>query len=86
MINTSRLVGGALGLAALSTLAASHAQARLGDGASALVAQASGYHSAFIAGSGVCLVGALAAAWLIGSSPATRSEFRGAERLETEAG
>jgi EmrB/QacA subfamily drug resistance transporter len=61
MVNTSRLVGGALGLAALTTLATSHADAEVASGTAALAAQTDGYQLALLAGSGLCLLGALAA-------------------------
>ncbi len=65
MVNTSRLVGGALGLAALSTIATSHATTQVAAGASALGAQTDGYSLALLLGSGLCLLGALAAALML---------------------
>jgi EmrB/QacA subfamily drug resistance transporter len=65
LVNTSRLVGGALGLAALSTLAVSHANSAVATGTTALVAQTDGYQLAFIGGSALCVIGALAAATMI---------------------
>ncbi len=72
IINTSRLVGGALGLATLTTLATAHAGAELAAGASPLAAQVEGYSLAFAAGSGLCLLGAAAAAAMLrpGDAPA----------------
>ena len=60
LLNTSRLVGGALGLAALSTIADSHTASQLVHGASPLGALTSGYQLAFGIGASLCLVGALA--------------------------
>jgi EmrB/QacA subfamily drug resistance transporter len=65
LLNTSRLVGGALGLAVLTTLATSHASARLAAGASPALAQSEGYQLAFWVGAAICLVGAFAAAILL---------------------
>jgi EmrB/QacA subfamily drug resistance transporter len=54
LLNTSQQVGGALGLAILSTLASSRTSHLLGDGASTIAertsAQVSGYHVAFLVG------------------------------------
>ncbi len=65
MINTSRLVGGALGLAALSTIAASQTSSRAATGVSALAAQTDGYQTAFLIGAVTCLLGAIVAAALL---------------------
>jgi EmrB/QacA subfamily drug resistance transporter len=62
LINTSRLVGGALGLAALSTLAEARTHAELASGTLALPAVTDGYQGAFAAGAVICLIGGLAAA------------------------
>ena len=71
LVNTSRFVGGALGLAALSTFAASHTQAASVHGAGLAQALTDGYGSAFRAAALVCLFGAaLALALLRGSEPA----------------
>ena len=71
LLNTSRLVGGALGLAALTTIAASHANSRIAAGAPAVLAQTDGYQLAFVVGAGLCFAGAVAAAVLLrGREPA----------------
>jgi len=62
LINTSRLVGGALGLAALSTLAESRTHAKLAEGVASLPALTDGYQAAFAVGAVVCLAGGLTAA------------------------
>jgi EmrB/QacA subfamily drug resistance transporter len=62
LINTSRLMGGALGLALLSTLATARTDGELsrGAGASAMHgAVVDGFHLAFYVGAGFALVGAL---------------------------
>jgi EmrB/QacA subfamily drug resistance transporter len=65
LINTSRLTGGALGLAALTTLATSHTNSEIASGVGHLPALTDGYQLAFAVGSIVCVLGALMAATLI---------------------
>jgi EmrB/QacA subfamily drug resistance transporter len=65
VVNTSRLVGGTLGLAVLTTLATSHTNALLGSGTSQLDALTDGYRLAFLIGAGLCLAGAVAAVTLL---------------------
>jgi EmrB/QacA subfamily drug resistance transporter len=65
LLNTSRLVGGALGLAALTTIATSRAHAQVAQGVSATLAQTDGYQLAFAVGAGLCLIGAIAAVVLL---------------------
>jgi EmrB/QacA subfamily drug resistance transporter len=65
MINTSRMVGGALGLAALSTIAADHTDALASSGSSQAVALSEGYGLAFTVGAIVCLSGAVLVATLL---------------------
>jgi EmrB/QacA subfamily drug resistance transporter len=69
LVNTSRFVGGALGLAALSTLAASHTHAAILQGSASAQALTDGYGTAFRAGAVVCLFGAAVALTLIRSRP-----------------
>jgi MFS family permease len=66
LLNTSRLLGGALGLAVLGTLAASHT-AHAGGGR--LDALTGGFQLAFVIGALLCLVGALVAATLLRPAP-----------------
>ena len=65
LLNTSRLVGGALGLAVLSTIADSHTASQLAHGATPLGALTSGYQLAFGIGSVLCLIGAFLALVLL---------------------
>ena len=83
LLNSSRLVGGALGLAVLSTIAASQTSDRLASGASQAAALSDGFHVGFLVGAGICLVGAVLAAVLLGR-PA-RANARAAE-VESAAG
>jgi EmrB/QacA subfamily drug resistance transporter len=66
IVNTSRLVGGALGLAVLSTLATSLTHSKLSEGVATAQAQTDGYQLAFAVGAVLCLFGAIAAATLMG--------------------
>ncbi len=65
MLNTSRLIGGALGLAVLSTIASSRTHADLLAGASGSAALSGGFRIAFAVAAGFSVLGALAAAVLL---------------------
>jgi EmrB/QacA subfamily drug resistance transporter len=80
LLNTSRLMGGALGLAVLSTIAAGHTRAQPAA-AGSLDALTSGFALAFGAGALFCLAGAGAAALLLRE----RSDVAAAEPRELEA-
>jgi len=72
LVNSSRFIGGALGLAALSTLAAAQTHAAIAHGSAYGQALTDGYGAAFRAGAIVCAIGAVIAATLI--RPNARSE------------
>ena len=76
VLNTSRFVGAALGLAVLSTIAASHTHAALASGASTATALTDGFALQFGVGAVFCLVGAAAALVML------RPERSGAMREE----
>jgi EmrB/QacA subfamily drug resistance transporter len=65
LLNTSRLLGGALGLAVLGTLAASHTHHLVTTGSAALPALTDGFQLAFQLGALLCLAGALSAALMM---------------------
>jgi EmrB/QacA subfamily drug resistance transporter len=69
VVNTSRLVGGTLGLAVLTTLATSHTNSLLASGTGQLDALTSGYRIAFLIGAGLCLSGTVAAVTLLRGRP-----------------
>jgi EmrB/QacA subfamily drug resistance transporter len=69
VVNTSRLVGGTLGLAVLTTIATSRTNDLLGGGTAQLDAFTSGYKLAFLIGAGLCLAGAAAALTLLRGRP-----------------
>src|SRR5215217_4658397 len=70
LLNTSRLLGGALGLAVLGTLAASHTAKVGGD---PLVALTDGFRLAFLLGALLCLTGAVVAAALLRPPPRVKA-------------
>jgi MFS family permease len=63
LLNTSRLMGGAVGLAVLSTIADAQTRAQAGHGAAQ--ALTNGFDLAFAVGAGFCLAGALLAGLLL---------------------
>ncbi len=65
LINATQWIGGALGLAVLSTIANSHTQQLLHTGVHTVTALTQGYDRAFLASAGVAMVGALLAVVLI---------------------
>src|SRR3954469_21118205 len=69
LINTSRFVGGALGLAVLGTIAEAHTKSVAAGGASAGQALTDGYQLGFEIGVLVCLAGALVAAFMLRERP-----------------
>jgi EmrB/QacA subfamily drug resistance transporter len=81
LLNTSRLLGGALGLAVLGTLAASHT-AHAGGGR--LEALTEGFQLAFVIGALLCLAGALVAGVLL-RHPQPVTLVEAAEAQEVDA-
>jgi EmrB/QacA subfamily drug resistance transporter len=65
LVNTSRLVGGTLGLAVFSTLAASYTSSQADAGVSAVSALTDGYQLAFLLSAVTTLTGAVVAATLL---------------------
>ena len=65
LINTSQQIGGALGIAALSTIATSRTGDALASGAMPPQALVDGFSAAFVAGAVIAAVGLLAALTLI---------------------
>jgi EmrB/QacA subfamily drug resistance transporter len=61
VLNTSRFVGAALGLAVLTTLAASHTRSEISSGTSPATALTDGFQLQFGVGAAFCLAGAIAA-------------------------
>jgi predicted small integral membrane protein len=65
LINTSQQIGGALGIAALSTIATSHASDKLAAGAAAPQALVDGFTAAFFVGAVIAAAGIVASLTLI---------------------
>lgn len=65
VVNTAFMMGGALGLAVLASLAAARTSALTGAGTSTLAALNGGYHTAFLAGACAAAAAALAGAVLL---------------------
>jgi EmrB/QacA subfamily drug resistance transporter len=73
LVNTSFMMGGALGLAILASLAASRTETLLADGESRAAALTGGYHVAFLAGGLFAAVAAAIGAFLL-RVPAAKAE------------
>jgi EmrB/QacA subfamily drug resistance transporter len=78
LVNTSRLCGGALGLAVLAAIATSHTNSQLHAGAAAHAALTSGFTLAFGIAAAFALVGGLVAAFGLPSIPARSPARAGA--------
>jgi EmrB/QacA subfamily drug resistance transporter len=75
IVNTSFMMGGALGLAVLASLAASRTDSLLASGDEALVALTGGYHAAFLVGAIFAATGAaIGGAFLVNRGPAGAHE------------
>jgi EmrB/QacA subfamily drug resistance transporter len=70
MVNTSFMLGGALGLAVLASLAATRTGSLLAAGQGHLAALNGGYHAAFLAGAACAAGAALLSCWLRPPAPA----------------
>jgi len=70
VVNTSFMMGGALGLAILASLAASRSESLLASGYEQLAALDGGYQAAFLAGACFAALGALLGAAMLRTSPA----------------
>jgi len=74
IVNTSSMMGGALGLAILASLAASRSDALLGSGADRLSSLAGGYHAAFLAAAVFAAVAAVLGAALLRNGPGAAAD------------
>jgi EmrB/QacA subfamily drug resistance transporter len=74
LLNTSRLVGGALGLALLSSVATAHTRHEVVSAVAAPRALTDGFALAFEIGAGFCVAGALVAIALLRARPAPPAE------------
>jgi EmrB/QacA subfamily drug resistance transporter len=85
IVNTSFMMGGALGLAALVSLAASRTDSLLASGDGTLGALTGGYHAAFLAGALLAVAAAGIAAALLRPSAATPAHDEAVEGGEPAA-
>jgi EmrB/QacA subfamily drug resistance transporter len=83
MLNTSRLIGGALGLAVLSTIASSRTHAQLLAGAAGPSALSGGFRLAFAVAGGFSLLGALTAVVLLRARPTAVAVERSASAVQS---
>jgi MFS family permease len=74
LINTSQQIGGALGVAILSTIATSTTDDAVAAGDSVPVALTDGFEAAFIAGTGIALVGILVSLFIVRREDLTPQE------------
>jgi len=65
LINTSQQIGGALGIAALSSIATSTTSSEVAGGTASTIALTNGFHDAFVAGAIVAFVGILVAIFVV---------------------
>jgi EmrB/QacA subfamily drug resistance transporter len=86
LINTSQQIGGALGVAVLSTIATSTTSDAVRSGTAVPFALTDGFQAAFIGAAAIAVVGVLAAIVLIRRDDFTpQEEFEGEPALELEA-
>jgi MFS family permease len=86
LINTSQQVGGALGVAVLSTIATSTTSNAVESGTGIPFALTDGFQAAFIGAAAIAVAGVLAAVVLIRRDDLTpQEEFEGEPALELEA-
>jgi EmrB/QacA subfamily drug resistance transporter len=79
MVNTAFMMGGALGLAVLASLAGARSQGLLAAGADAPAALNAGYHLAFLVGAGFAAIAALLGALLLRPAAGTEAGTAGSE-------
>ena len=65
LINTSQQIGGALGIAALTSIATSTTNTKIASGSALTVALTDGFHSAFFGAAGVAILGILVALFVV---------------------
>jgi len=85
VVNTSFMMGGALGLAVLASLAASRTDSLLASGEGDLAALAGGYHLAFLVGAIFALAAAVIGATLLRAGAAAEMHAEGGPEPQAEA-
>ncbi|HZQ16293.1 MAG TPA: MFS transporter [Gaiellaceae bacterium] len=76
LVNTSRQVGGAVGIALLISLASQRTSNLIGDNRSVLGAVTDGFRLAYLVGAGLCVAAAACARLLLADTAAPRSRSR----------
>ena len=85
VVNTSFMMGGALGLAVLASLASSRTSSLLADGEARLAALNGGYHAAFIVGAlFAAAAAALSAVFLRASNPSAAGNIESTEATDSD--
>jgi EmrB/QacA subfamily drug resistance transporter len=85
LINTSQQIGGALGIAALSTIATSNTEDAVSTGSALPTALVDGFTAAFVAGAIIAALGILAAATLIRRDELVQPEEAGEPAFDLAA-
>ena len=85
LVNTAFMMGGALGLAVLASLAAARTDALADGGEASLDALLGGYHAAFLVGALFGIVGAVLSAWLIRAGGPAGAGAHGEEPIAVPA-
>jgi EmrB/QacA subfamily drug resistance transporter len=85
LVNTSFMMGGALGLAVLASVAASRTNTLVDDGYSQLAALTGGYHAAFLLGAVFAAAAAIIGATLLRAGAGTPAHEEPAGELATES-
>ena len=85
IVNTTQMMGGALGLAILASLAASRTDSLLDSGDGELAALNSGYHAAFLVGAAFAILGLVLAAALMHAKMPAMGEHGAEAAPEAEA-
>ena len=84
LVNTTQMMGGALGLAVLASLAAARTDTLLSAGDTATSALTGGYHAAFLAGAAFGALGVVVASVLVRAAMAPAGEQGDLEALEEQ--
>jgi MFS family permease len=82
LVNTTQQVGGALGLAVIATLSASHTDSLRASGDSVAEALTGGYHLAFTIGAGLVIAATVLAVALLRPAVAVETETAGEVEFE----
>jgi EmrB/QacA subfamily drug resistance transporter len=84
VVNTTQMMGGALGLAVLASLAASRTDSLLSSGDGAAAALNGGYHAAFLVGAAFAALGVIVASLLVRAAMPAAGEHAGTAAAEEE--